>query len=74
LDRTFAVRITFRYLFQPLYKDYTVIGRFLGFIFRTSRILVGIVVYVFFIILFLVFYLAWLLVLPAIIFYAAGRL
>lgn len=70
LDRTFAISITFRYLFQPLYKDYSVVGRIVGFVFRSGRILIGGVVYVFVAVLFLVAYFAWLVIPPAILFYA----
>ena|SRR3989344_5796052 len=45
LDRRFAVRITVKNWFQPLYQDFTVIGYIWGFIFRTIRILVGLSVY-----------------------------
>lgn len=68
LDKTFAVRITLRYFFQPLYKDYTIVGRILGVVFRTWRLLLGILVYVFFGALFLIFYAVWFLVPPIIIY------
>lgn len=73
LDRTLAIRVTFKYLFQPLYKDYTIIGRILGLIFRSSRILIALVVYAFFFLLFLAIYACWLLIPPAIIFYAVAK-
>jgi hypothetical protein len=69
LDRTLAIRITFRYLFQPLYKDYTIVGRTLGFIFRSFRIIVGGVVYLFFTILFLAIVAVWILLPPLVIIY-----
>lgn len=71
LDRTFAVRITLRFLFQPLYKDYSPVGRIMGFIFRSLRVVIGTVLYVFFAAIFFAIYLAWLLAPPVIIFYAA---
>ena len=70
-DRSLAIRVTLRYFFQPLYRDYTVIGRILGVIFRSIRIIVGLFVYLIIIALFLLFYLAWLAVPAAIIFYVA---
>lgn len=73
-DRSLAIRVTVRYFFQPLYRDYTVIGRILGIIFRAARIAIGLVVYVVIGALFLLFYLAWLLAPAAIIFYAAKGL
>ncbi len=45
LDQVFALKVTWRYFGQPLFKDFTYIGYFLGLIFRASRILVGVVIY-----------------------------
>ncbi len=74
LDRTFAVRITLRHFFEPLYKDYSILGRILGVIFRSGRVLIGGVIYLFFVIIFLGVYLAWLLIPPGIIIYAARNI
>jgi hypothetical protein len=71
LDRTFAVRLTFKFLFQPLYKDYSPVGRLLGPIFRSGRVAIGGLVYVCFALLFFFVYLAWLLLPPVLIIYAA---
>jgi hypothetical protein len=60
LDRFFALRITLKYLFQPLYQDYSLIGYIWGFIFRLLRILVGGLVYASLLSVFLVLYLIWL--------------
>lgn len=73
-DRSLALKITIRYFFQPLYRDYSVVGRILGVIFRTGRILIGAVVYAVIAVLFLAFYLAWLAAPVIIIFYAARGL
>ncbi len=70
LDRTFAVKITLKHFFQPLYKDYSVIGRVLGVIFRSVRIIIGVGVYLFWAAIFAAAYLVWILVLPILIFYA----
>ncbi len=70
LDRTFAIRITLQHFFEPLYKDYSILGRILGVIFRSGRVLIGGIVYLFFGIIFLTIYLIWLLIPPVIIFYA----
>ena len=70
LDQTFALRITLRYFFQPLYKDYTVMGRILGVIFRSGRILVSLIVYGFLGIFAVFFYLLWL-TLPFLVFFLA---
>ncbi len=45
IDRFFAFKITWRYLFQPLYQDRNVLGYILGFIFRLQRLLAGGAVY-----------------------------
>jgi hypothetical protein len=68
LDQSFAVAVTFRYLFQPLYKDYSIIGRILGLIFRTGRMIIGGVVYLVIAIMFLAFYLAWIALPLAVLF------
>ena len=45
LDQTLALRITLRYFFQPLYRDYSFIGYMIGIPVRTVRTLVGLVAY-----------------------------
>jgi hypothetical protein len=70
-DRTFAVSITLKYFFQPLYRDYTAIGRILGIVFRTGRIIIGAAVYLAIALLFAAAYLVWLAVPATVIFYAA---
>lgn len=59
LDRVLALRITLRFLFKPLYQDYTILGYLLGFIFRSSRILIAAFVYTLVIAVSVVIYLAW---------------
>jgi len=68
LDRTLAFRITLKYLFHPLYQDYTVIGYILGFIFRSFRLVAGGLVYAAIILAAAALYLVWLLV-PVFIIY-----
>ena len=68
LDRTFALRITLRYFWKPLYGDYTIVGHILGFFFRSGRILLGSVVYLFFAACMLCIYIAWLALPFAILF------
>jgi len=67
-DSTFAVAVTVRHLFQPLYQDNTVIGYILGFIFRVLRTLLGIVIYIFVSSLALIVYFLWVS-LPAFVVY-----
>ena len=45
LDATFALAVTVRYFFHPLYRDYTLVGRILGVVFRSFRIAIAAVVY-----------------------------
>lgn len=59
LDRRLALRITLRYLFRPLYQDYTVLGYILGFIFRSGRLILGSIIYLSIFIIAAAIYLAW---------------
>lgn len=61
MDRGLAVKVTLKHFFEPLYKDYTIIGRILGVFFRSVRVLFGGVIYIVFSAMALVIYLAWLL-------------
>jgi hypothetical protein len=70
-DRSFAVAITARHFFEPLYKDYSIIGRILGVVFRSGRIAIGAVAYLFLAIIFACAYVIWLAIPAVIIFYAA---
>jgi hypothetical protein len=69
-DKSFAVKITISHFFEPLYKDYSVIGRILGFIFRLVRVAIGLVVYIVIAIGFALIYIIWVLVLPILILFA----
>lgn len=68
LDRTWALRITLRNLFKPLYQDQSFLGRVLGIIFRTGRLILGGILYAILSILCLIIYVGWALV-PAYIVY-----
>lgn len=68
LDQSFAVKITLLHFFEPLYKDYSAIGRVLGIIFRTFRVLIGAVIYLLITICFAIGYLAWISVPPVLLF------
>lgn len=62
IDRVLAWRINLQYLFQPLYKDYTIIGYGMGFLLRLLRLIgTGFVYLVIFAIAILI-YLVWLLI------------
>lgn len=45
LERSVAVRVTLRHFSEPLYQDWSVVGRFLGVLFRSLRILFGTTLY-----------------------------
>ncbi|MEK9154635.1 MAG: hypothetical protein AAB596_00975 [Patescibacteria group bacterium] len=60
LDRFFALKITFRFIFQPLYSDRSVIGYILGFIFRLARLIIASMVYLSVILIAVFLYLVWL--------------
>jgi len=70
MDRSFAVKITIAHFFEPLYKDYSVVGRVLGIIFRVFRIAIGAAIYVVIAVFFLIGYLAWIAVPPTLFFFA----
>ncbi|MDO8504767.1 MAG: hypothetical protein Q7S36_02845 [Candidatus Liptonbacteria bacterium] len=71
MDQSLAFRMTLKHFFEPLYKDYTVIGRIVGLVFRSIRLGLGLVSYAVFGAIFLGFYLAWLLAPVAILAFAA---
>ena len=62
LDSFLAVKVSSRYLFQPLYKDYTAIGYAFGFIFRGLTILVGALIYFLIIVVAALIYIVWSLI------------
>ncbi|MBI4085235.1 MAG: hypothetical protein HY432_01880 [Candidatus Liptonbacteria bacterium] len=72
VDRTVALRVTLKFFFQPLYKDYTVIGRILGVVFRTGRLIVGVAVYALISAIFIFIYVLWLAVPVILILYVLG--
>lgn len=67
LDRFFAVKINARHFLDPLYQDYTFLGRILGLILRSLRIISGTAVYTGIIAIFVLIYLAWAAI-PALLF------
>ncbi len=70
-DRSFALAITLRHFFEPLYKDYSIIGRILGIVFRSARIVIGGVFYLVLAFVFAIVYLIWLAIPAVILIYAA---
>jgi len=68
LDKNFAVAINARLWLQPLYGDYSPVGRILGPILRSMRIVFGSSVYAAVLVFAGLVWLVWLLLLPAVIF------
>jgi len=60
LDYSLAWRITLKHLFEPLYRDYTVLGYILGFGFRVGRLVVGGFIYLIIFAVAIGLYLFWL--------------
>jgi hypothetical protein len=73
-DQSLAVAITLRHFFEPLYKDYSIIGRILGVVFRTGRVLIGGVLYIILALVYAIAYLLWIAIPAVILFYAAKHL
>lgn len=61
-DRTLALKITLLHFFTPLYGDESFIGRILGVIFRSVRIIIALVLYIVILILAVIAYLFWALI------------
>ena len=61
LEQSFAVRATFAHFFEPLYKDYSAVGRILGIPFRAGRVFIAGAFYILFAVAFAVLYILWLL-------------
>ncbi|HEY4500099.1 MAG TPA: hypothetical protein VJH70_03205 [Candidatus Paceibacterota bacterium] len=68
MDQFFALKITIHNWLQPLYRDYTLIGYFFGFIFRTARIAIACVIYSLYTTISALLYIAWS-VIPVVIIY-----
>lgn len=62
LDKFFALKISWRYLFQPLYQERNFIGYFLGFIFRGARIIIAALFYLLIILVGFCLFLIWAMV------------
>ena len=74
MDRSFAVAVTARHFFAPLYGDYSIVGRILGVVFRSFRILIGSIVYVGWTIFFAAIMLFWFAIPIAIVAAALGHI
>ncbi len=68
LEGIFALSLTARYFFHPLYQDFSIVGRIVGIFFRSGRILIGLFVYALLAVFFILVYLAWMLLIPLLLF------
>jgi len=73
-DRSLAVAITLRHFFEPLYGDYSIVGRILGIVFRSVRVAIGCVCYFFLALAFALVYVIWIAIPAIIIFYVAKNI
>jgi hypothetical protein len=73
-DQSFAVAITLRHFFEPLYKDYSIIGRIMGIVFRSVRVVIGGIFYLILAAVFALVYIIWVAIPAIIIFYVAKNL
>jgi hypothetical protein len=59
MEQSFAIRVTAKHLFEPLYKDYSIIGHILGPIFRIGRVVIGSFFYLVMAVVFFVLIVVW---------------
>ncbi len=64
VDYYLAWRETARHFFEPLYKDYSILGRMLEIIFRTARIVIGSLLYLCIFVVAISIYLIWVFIPP----------
>lgn len=64
IDRKLAWKVTLRHFFEPLYQDYSLIGRMLGFVFRSLRLAGGLFIYAIVFSVAIGLYVVWVLIIP----------
>lgn len=74
LDRTFAVRVNIRNIFEPLYQDRSFLGHVFGFLMRSTKIVIGSFVYLLIMTVTFTFYILWALSLPYIVLFKIIRI
>lgn len=72
LDRVLAIKIMFQTICQPLYGDYSTVGRIIGPMFRAARILIALPIFAAYFITASALWLAWLAIPPYLILRAIG--
>lgn len=68
VDYYLAWKITWRYLFQPLYKDYTILGYILGFVFRSGRLVLSSAIYFLIFLFAAALFVFWLIIPPLLLY------
>jgi len=63
-DRSLAFKVSVRSLFKPMYQDRSAMGYTMGFLFRSIRIIVALVLYIAFGAVFAAAYAIWALIPP----------
>ncbi|MBI2623126.1 MAG: hypothetical protein HYW65_00930 [Candidatus Liptonbacteria bacterium] len=72
-DQRIAFRVTLRHFFEPLYGDYSIVGRVLGLVFRSGRTLLGALCYAGIAAMYVILFAAWYAVPAALLFYALAE-
>ncbi len=62
IEKFFAVKINLRYIFSPLYQDYTIVGFLVGVPARAIRISFGIIAHLLVLLVFVFLYFIWAIV------------
>ena len=73
MDQSIAFKVTLRNLFQPMYQERNIIGYVLGFIFRSLRLIFGMIIYGSVIVVAALIFLVWAGIPPYILLKIAGQ-
>jgi len=73
LDREWALFVTVKHLFKPLYQDYSFAGYFIGIGFRIVRSIMAFFIYLVITVIFIFLYLVWCGILPVLVFKSLNR-
>lgn len=73
LDQVIALKVTWRNLFQPMYQERNIFGYVFGFVFRSIRLVIGIIVYGAILCLAIAVFSAWAVIPPYILLKIAGQ-
>ena len=59
LEKNLAIKINMRFIFRPLYQEYNRYGYVMGFLFRSFRIIIGLLGYLIIMVIAFVLYAIW---------------